>query len=283
MWSIDARRFLASSLLSAVFVFSGGGRPASGQPFSVTTSQPGESLEYRIHKGESLADIARVFHLAPDDLAQANGITDPTRLQIGQPLKIPNVFARQAAQLRAERDGLTAEKEQLVRQVAAQTQLLAAKDQQLQNYEGEKAAVARELARVWYWQEGVYLLAALFLGALGWGGWLQYERDRQARRLALLAQENAALGVAREKYRQAMAHLELRYQHLASPRGVSETAVTEGRALLSRVFTEGCARLEEMLTTLKAEREKGEHLRHAEHHRFASLLYPLRRLLHRSL
>ena len=115
------------------------------------------------------ADIARVFHLAPDALAQANGITDPIRLQIEQPLKVPNVFARQAAQLREERDGLAAEKTQLVRQVAAQAQVLAAKEQQLQHHEGEKVALVRELARAGYWQGGVYLLAALFLGALGWG------------------------------------------------------------------------------------------------------------------
>ena len=247
-WSIGARRLLASSLLSAVFVFAGGWRPASGQHLPAARPQPEETLAYRIHKGESLADIARVFHLSPDELAQANGITDPTRLQIAQPLKIPNVFARQAAQLREERDGLAAEKAQLVRQVAAQAQVLAAKDQQIQHQEREKAAVARELARAGYWQGGVYLLAALFLGALGWGVWLQHERNRQTRRLSMLAQENAALSVTREKYRQAVAHLELRYQQLTSPRGVSDTFVTEGRALLSRAFTEGCARLEEMLT-----------------------------------
>ena len=82
MWSIDARRLLASSLLSAVFVFAGGWLPASGQPFPAAAPQPEATLEYRVHKGESLADIARLFHLAPDELAQANGITDPTRLQI---------------------------------------------------------------------------------------------------------------------------------------------------------------------------------------------------------
>jgi len=169
MWSIDARRLLASSLLSAVFVFAGGWLPASGQPFPAAPPQPEETLEYRVHKGESLADIARVFHLVPDELAQANGISDPTCLQIEQPLKVPNVFAHQAAQLREERDGLAAEKAQLVRQVTAQAQLLAAKEQQLQHHAGEKAAVVRELARAGYWQGGVYLLAALFLGALGWG------------------------------------------------------------------------------------------------------------------
>jgi hypothetical protein len=37
-----------------------------------------------------------------------------------------------------------------------------------------------------------------------------------------------------------------------------------------------------MLTTLKAEREKRDPLRHGEQQRFASLLHLLRRLRHRS-
>jgi len=79
-----------------------------------------------------------------------------------------------------------------------------------------------------------------------------------------------------------VAHLELRYQQLTSPRGVSATFVTEGKAVLSRTFTEGSARLEELLTALQALREKGDHRRPAGLQRVASLLSPLRRLLHRS-
>ena len=275
------RRFLAASLLSVVVVTASGWLSADGQPLPAAPLQPAETLEYRLHKGESLADIARVFHLSPEELAHANGITDPTRLQIAQPLKIPNVFARQVAQLREERDGLAADKAQLVRQVAAHEEVLAAKDAQLQHQEAETATMARELARVGYWQRGVYLLAVLVLGTLGWGVSLRYDRDCQRRRLALLAHENAALSVAREKYRQAVAHLELRYQKLTTAPGVSATVVTEGRALLSRTFTEGCARLEAMLTTPQAEREKGAERRPAAPPRFAVLLHSLGKLLHR--
>jgi LysM repeat protein len=277
----DTRRLLAASLLSVVVMTLSGWRSAAGQPLPAAPLQPAETLEYRLHKGESLADIARVFHLSPEVLAHANGITDPTRLQIAQPLKIPNVFARQVAQLQEERDGLAADKAQLVRQVAAQEEVLAAKDEQLQHHQTERATMARELARVGYWQGGVYLLAGLFLGTLGWGVRLRYDRDRQRQRLALLAHENAALGVAREKYRQAVAHLELRYQKLTTAPGVSATVITEGRALLSRTFTEGCACLEELLMTLQAEREKGAARRPAEQPRFAALLHSLGKLLHR--
>lgn len=280
MGSIGSRRVLALSLLGALFALWSGGRSTYGQSLPAAP-EPETTWEYRLRKGESLADIARVFHLSPDELARANGITDPTRLQVAQLLKVPNVFARQATQLREERDGLAAANAQLVRQVAAQEQVLAAQAQQLRRHEGEQAAAARTLARAGYWQGGVYLLAALFLSALGWGLYLRHERDRQTRRLSALAQENAALGVAREKYRQAVAQLELRYQQLASPRGAADPSVIEGRALLSRAFAEGCARLDEVLTALKAERERGERLLHAELQRGTPLLHPLRRLLHR--
>ena len=57
---------------------------------------------------------------------------------------------------------------------------------------------------------------------------------------------------------------------------------TEGKAVLSRTFTEGSARLEELLTALQALREKEEYRRPAGPQRLASLLSPLRWLLHRS-
>src|SRR5215475_5348759 len=110
---ITLPRFLAAFLLYVVVVVSGGWLPAYGQHRPSAPSPSEEVLEYRLHKGESLAEIARMFHLSPDDLAHANGITDPTHLQIEQRLKVPNVFARQVAQLREERDGLAAANEQL--------------------------------------------------------------------------------------------------------------------------------------------------------------------------
>ena len=45
---------------------------------------------HTVQRGETLYSIARTLGLKPEDLMTYNGITDPTRLQAGQRLRIPN-------------------------------------------------------------------------------------------------------------------------------------------------------------------------------------------------
>src|SRR5262245_35069077 len=78
-------------------------------PSAISQTQD-EFLEYHLRRGESLDDIAQLFRIPVAELAQLNKITDPTRLQINQTLKIPNIFARQVTAFREERDRLLAEK-----------------------------------------------------------------------------------------------------------------------------------------------------------------------------
>ena len=51
-----------------------------------TTTIPSE---YEIQAGDSLSGIAKMFNLTMDELAAANGITDPEHIEIGQVLQIP--------------------------------------------------------------------------------------------------------------------------------------------------------------------------------------------------
>jgi spore germination protein len=46
---------------------------------------------YIVEEGDSLWDIAYRFHVSQDELADANGITDPNQITIGQPLVIPGL------------------------------------------------------------------------------------------------------------------------------------------------------------------------------------------------
>ena len=50
----------------------------------------GEEKVYTVQRGETFYSIARNFGIKADDLMKFNGITDPSRLQAGQRLKIPN-------------------------------------------------------------------------------------------------------------------------------------------------------------------------------------------------
>jgi hypothetical protein len=98
----------------------------------------------------------------------------------------------------------------------------------------------------------------------------------------MLSQENTALTAAKEKYRQAAAHLELRYQKLFSSRGqVPERVISEGVALVARSFAEGSAQLEHLLAKMQAERVTEEQPASREQTVIDSLLQPLRGFWHR--
>jgi murein DD-endopeptidase MepM/ murein hydrolase activator NlpD len=49
----------------------------------------GQERVYVVQRGETFFSIARTLGVKPDDLMKYNGITDPSRLQAGQRLKIP--------------------------------------------------------------------------------------------------------------------------------------------------------------------------------------------------
>ena len=252
-----------------------------GQPPTAGPVQE-EFLEYRLRPGESLGDVARLFHLSVEELAQINRITDPTRLQVGQPLKVPNVFARQAAQLQGERNRLLAEKAQMARDMEGLRQTLAALEADLHKAEEEKTTLTSQLAATAQWQRGALALIVLLLGIFGWSLKLRTERAKLTRKLTVLMQEHTALTVAKEKYRQAVAQLELRYQKLYHAREeVPAQFVTEGTAILARSFAEGSAQMEQLLASIKTEREKEEQLLQAEQKALDRLFHPLRGLLQR--
>jgi murein DD-endopeptidase MepM/ murein hydrolase activator NlpD len=79
----------------------GSKRPAVEQPFSVPAtrvdaaetaeSEPATTGEvvHVVQPGQTMWRIARTYGLTPEELARANGIQDPTCLEVGQALVIP--------------------------------------------------------------------------------------------------------------------------------------------------------------------------------------------------
>src|SRR5262249_7865480 len=159
-----------------------------------------------------------VFRLPVGELAQLNRIADPTRLQAGQLLKVPNAFARQVARAQAERNRFAAEKDQVEGALREQQRKVAALAAELGAAREEKTALTGEVATPLQWKQGALALAVLFLGVLVWGLKLRAECARLSRQLTALTQETAALHTAKDKYRQAVAQLEFRYQKLVSNR-----------------------------------------------------------------
>jgi LysM repeat protein len=255
----------------------------SGQEMPTVGDQVQEEFfEYRLRPGESLSEVARLFRLPVEEVAQINHIADPARLQAGQLLKVPNAFARQVTQTQTEQNRLSAEKTQLEGTVGEQQRKLAALGAELSAAREEKTALTRELTTTLQWKQGVLSLAVLFLGVLAWGLKVRGERAQLTRRLTALTQENAALNTAKDKYRQAVAQLEFRYQKLVNNRTpVAPPFVQDGVNLLARAFTEGAARLEQLLAHLTAEREREEQILQAEQKVFDSVFHPLRGFLQR--
>ncbi|MGC8960148.1 MAG: LysM peptidoglycan-binding domain-containing protein, partial [Chloroflexia bacterium] len=61
----------------------------SPTPTATATPSPTPPRTYVVQKGDTLNEIAARFGISVRDLMDRNGITDPTKLQIGQVLIIP--------------------------------------------------------------------------------------------------------------------------------------------------------------------------------------------------
>ena len=242
-----------------------------------------EFFSYPLRSGESLNDVARIFRVPAQELATINRITDPNRLQLGQIIRVPNGFARETAELRAERQQLLEQKSRTAQDVQAQSRAAAAIETQLRQLQSEKDFVARELATMVRWRKTATGALVLFFVALAWALKSLLERAKLARKHKSLAAENAALAAAKEKYRQAAGQLELRYQNLYRGKGdPAKITVADGISKLRSVFGEGSAQIEGLLMQIRVEREKQKKLVETEEKAtLAWLPHPLRELLDR--
>jgi murein DD-endopeptidase MepM/ murein hydrolase activator NlpD len=269
------------TLLSGGLLFFLVGFPlAYGQSSSPDLGQPqAELLDYRLRQGEALGDVARLFRIPVAELVQLNGISDPTRLQVGQALKIPNIFVRQVTELQRERTRLLAEKVQLAQQLREVQHTLTKKEHVLRRTEASHDALAQELAAVGQWRRGAQVLSIVLLGVFSWGLLINKDRAGRGRQIATLRQENTALEVAKEKYRLVATQLEFRYQKLYSGRSEKPSQLaTEGATFLTQTFATGCAQLEHYLSAIKTEREKEEQLLQSKQRIFDFLRHPFREL-----
>ena len=70
--------------------------PAPGDP--ARAEEPGDEVIHVVQPGQTLWRIARAYGMSPEELAEANGIPDPTRVDAGTRLVIPGArVAREVA------------------------------------------------------------------------------------------------------------------------------------------------------------------------------------------
>jgi LysM repeat protein len=63
--------------------------PAAVRPTTFSDDYPKEGVNYTVQKGETLAVIAKKTGAKQQDIINANKISDPSRIQVGQSLFIP--------------------------------------------------------------------------------------------------------------------------------------------------------------------------------------------------
>ena len=240
-----------------------------------------DTFAYPLHAGESLGDVARIFRVPVADLLTLNRIQDPNRLALGQVLRVPDAFAREAAELRAREQSLVAEKNAALRKARESEQALAAREARLRQAEAERDGFQRELAATASWQRAAKILLGLLAAAILWALKSHVETAWTARKNRMLTAENEGLRVVKERYRLAAAQIELRYQSLyGKRRELLAYSIAEGLERLQRAFGDGTNQMERLLAQVSA--EAARYARATERSRArAWLFHPLRELLDR--
>ncbi|HTJ80049.1 MAG TPA: LysM peptidoglycan-binding domain-containing protein [Rariglobus sp.] len=79
----------------------GASAPAPAAEAAAPAAQSGSSLTHVVKAGDTLGSIARKYQVKVGDIAAANNIADPTKIRVGQKLKIPGWQAPAAAKTSA--------------------------------------------------------------------------------------------------------------------------------------------------------------------------------------
>jgi hypothetical protein len=273
-------RFVRWTIVLVVLLAAGA--PLAADAEAEVPGLPQEYFSYPLRAGESLGDVARIFQVSVQELVEINHIEDPNRVDLGRTLLIPNVFARESAALRAERDRLLdlkrrAESESIERRQAAERV-----EAELRKVGVEKEALGRKLAGTIQWRKRAMVLALLLVAAVGWALKSRFDRALMARRQRALVTENSALRAAKDRLGQAAVQLELRYQQLYGPkREPPSYAVADGWEQLRCAFSEGVAEIEGLLAQLRSEQEKQPRLFRTGTKARSWLFHPVRGLLER--
>jgi LysM repeat protein len=248
-----------------------------------TSAAVDEFFLYPVRAGESLSDVAHVFHVSVQDLLAINHLADVDYLQIGQTIRIPNGFARETAALRADQARVLEEKRRAERESAERQRALLDLQTRQSQLELERNALTAELGAVGGWRVTAKIALALFLLSLAWAFKTRIERARAARRHVVVAAQNVALSAAKERYRQAAAQLELRYQKLyGGPGDPASVTVRDGVERIRAAFGEGSAEIERQLARFEGQRIADHDSAHAEEKGRAWIPHPLRELLERN-
>ena len=280
MWSIRTLRFLVASAILAAPGLALGQEPSAVA--AAPETPPEGAFAYPLRAGESLSDVSRIFRVPVSVLVERNRLGNVDRLQVGQRLLVPNAFAEQAAAYAAERDAAVAERARVELEAATASETIAELEATIAELERETGALEARISTLGHWENAAQIGALAVLAFFLWTLKIGHDRSVLARRLRSVAVENEALTIARAKAREALSHLELRYQNLYSGKGGGRRKiVVDGVAAIERAFEEGSRQLERYATKIEREREREEQLLDAQQKMLGWLFHPVREMLSR--
>jgi LysM repeat protein len=179
---------------------------------------------YTIRSGDTLQEIADLFGVQVADITKANRRLSPTDLMAGDTIRIPNPFVTREAELNAEVERLTIDKQEAEHKSEQATNALAAVHAQLDESTASNAHYEHDVHALPWWRAAAWgaAIAAVVMFGMMIAAVIEWWNLRA--RYRAVAEMNNSLRRLDYRYRMVMAKAELRLQELYGRRrrGIEE-------------------------------------------------------------
>ncbi|HEY1852439.1 MAG TPA: LysM peptidoglycan-binding domain-containing protein [Candidatus Binataceae bacterium] len=208
---------------------SGAPADASTSPVARPDANPSPTHEhkyfpYTIRSGDTLEAIADLFGVQVSDITRVNHRITDTDLMVGDTLRIPNPFVTREAELNAEIERLSIDKQEAERKGDQATEALASVHSQLDTAAASNAHYEHDLHSLPWWRAAAWSAAIAGLVMFGMMAAAVIEWWNLRARYRAVAEMNDSLRRLDYRYRMVMAKAELRLQELYGRRrhGIEE-------------------------------------------------------------
>jgi LysM repeat protein len=182
---------------------------------STTTATAGHKyFPYTIRSGDTLETIADIFGVQVADITRANRHLAAGDLMAGDTIRIPNPFVTREAELNAEVERLSIDKDEAERKADRATNALAASHSLLENAAATNAHYEHDLHSLPWWRTAAWAaaIAAVVMFGMMLAALIEWWNLRS--RYRAVAEMNGSLRRLDSRYRMVMAKAELRMQEL---------------------------------------------------------------------
>jgi LysM repeat protein len=194
----------------------GVGSASFGQPDAspVAPTHEHKYFPYTIRAGDTLETIADIFGVQVADITRANHRIADGNLMAGDTIRIPNPFVTHEAELNAEVERLSIDKQEAERKAEQATNALATVHSQLDDATANNAHYEHDVHALPWWRAAAWgaAIAAIVMFGMMLAAVIEWWNLRA--RYRAVAEMNDSLRRLDYRYRMVMAKAELRLQEL---------------------------------------------------------------------